>query len=66
MWKQFTHSGNYKWIDLLPLLVSEYNARKYESIGMRPIDVIPTIADKLLNIVYSSVKTVARFAIQSG
>ena len=29
MWKQFTSNGNYKWIDLLPCLVSKYNARKH-------------------------------------
>jgi len=26
MWKMFTLNGNYKWIDLLPRLVSNYNA----------------------------------------
>jgi len=33
MWKQFTHNGNYKWINLLPHLVSKYNARKHRTIG---------------------------------
>ena len=56
MWKQFTHNGNYKWIDLLPRLV--YNARKYRTIDMRLIDVTPTIADKLLSTAYSSVKAI--------
>ncbi|XP_011707067.1 PREDICTED: uncharacterized protein LOC105462244, partial [Wasmannia auropunctata] len=48
MWKQFTYNKNYRWIDLLPRLMSEYNARKHRTIGMRPIDVTPTIANKLL------------------
>ncbi|XP_018403204.1 PREDICTED: uncharacterized protein LOC108780109 [Cyphomyrmex costatus] len=26
MWKQFTYNGNYKWIEMLPRLVSDYNA----------------------------------------
>jgi len=39
MWKPFIY-GNYKWIDLLPRLVSKYNARKHRIIGMRPIDMI--------------------------
>jgi hypothetical protein len=56
MWKQFTLNGNYKWIDLLPRLVSNYNARKHRTIGMRPIDVSPAIAEKLLDMVYSHVK----------
>ena len=59
MWKQFMHNWNYKWIDLLPRLVSKYNAWKHQTIGMRPIDVTPMIADKLLNTVYSSVKAIA-------
>jgi len=42
MWKQFTHNVNYKWIDLLLHLVSQYNAQKYRTIGMQSIDVTPT------------------------
>ena len=56
MWKQFTHNGNYKWIDLLSHFVSQYNARKYRTVGMRSINVTPIIADKLLNTIYSTVK----------
>jgi len=58
MWKQFTHNGNYKWIDLLPHLVSEYNVRKHRTIGMRLIDVTSIIANKFVNTMYSSVKTI--------
>jgi len=35
-WKMFTLNGNYKWIDELPRLVLDYNARKHRTIGMRP------------------------------
>jgi len=69
MWKQFTYNGNYKWIDLLSRLVSEYNARKHRTISMRPIDVTSTIVDKLLNTVYRrSVKAVAlpRFKVSNS
>ncbi|KAG5323561.1 YMD3 protein, partial [Pseudoatta argentina] len=31
IWNQFTHNGNYKWIDLLLRLISEYNARKHRT-----------------------------------
>ncbi|KMQ83554.1 hypothetical protein RF55_19700, partial [Lasius niger] len=43
----------------------KYNARKHHTIGMKPIDVTPAIADKLLNTVYSNVKiaTPARFKV---
>ncbi|KAL6419006.1 hypothetical protein ACFW04_011635 [Cataglyphis niger] len=50
---------NSKQIDALSCLVKEYNARKHRTIGMRPVDVIPAIADKLLNTVYSNVKIAA-------
>ncbi|XP_050447454.1 uncharacterized protein LOC126849552 [Cataglyphis hispanica] len=59
MWKYFTLNGTYKWIDALPRLIKEYNARKHRTIGMRPVDVTPAIADKLLNTVYSNVKIAA-------
>ena len=51
MWKMFTLNGNYKWIDELPRLVSDYNARKHRTIGMRPANVTPAIAERLLDTV---------------
>ncbi|XP_070170707.1 uncharacterized protein [Polyergus mexicanus] len=67
MWKMFTLNGYYMWIDALSRLVREYNARKHRTIGMRPIDVTPAIADKLLNTVYSNVKIAAptRFKVDN-
>ncbi|XP_070169583.1 uncharacterized protein [Polyergus mexicanus] len=59
MWKYFTLNGTYKWIDELPRLIEEYNARKHRTIGMRPVDVTPAIANKLLNTVYSNIKIAA-------
>ena len=47
MWKMCTLNRNYKWIDELSRLVS--NARKHHTIGMRPADVTPAIAESLLN-----------------
>ncbi|XP_020298538.1 uncharacterized protein LOC109862805 [Pseudomyrmex gracilis] len=65
MWKQFTLNGTYKWIDIFPHLLMEYNARKHRTIGMRSINVTPAIADKLLTTVYSNVKIAgsARFEV---
>jgi len=57
MWKQFTLNGNYRWIDLLPHLLSEYNARKdnwYETYRRNSRD------RQLLTMVYSRIK-IARF-----
>ena len=55
IWKMFTFNDNYKWIDELPHLVSDYNARKHRTI-MRPADVTPAIAERLLDTVYSAIK----------
>jgi len=59
MWKMFTFAGSYKWIDELQHLVSEYNNRKHRTIGMRPIDVTPKNAERLLSTVYRHVKIAA-------
>ncbi|XP_043263174.1 uncharacterized protein LOC122403621 [Colletes gigas] len=66
MWKMFTLNGNYKWIDSIQHLVSKYNARKHRTIGMRPIDVTPTNAAKLLTTVYSHVKIAAPARFKVG
>ncbi|XP_018363686.1 PREDICTED: uncharacterized protein LOC108761573 [Trachymyrmex cornetzi] len=56
MWKMFILNGNYKWVDELPRLVSDYNACKHCTVGMRPVDVTLAIAEKLLDTVYSVIK----------
>ena len=66
MWKLFTLNGTYRWTDGLPRLLVEYNARKYRTIGMRPCDVTPAIADKLLATVYSNLKIAAPARFKLG
>jgi hypothetical protein len=66
MWKMFTLNGNYKWVDALPRLVSDYNARKHRTIGMRPVDVTPAIAEKLLATVYSAIKIAGPAKFKAG
>ena len=39
MWKKFSHRGNYKWLDILPDLLTAYNERKHRTTGMKPKDV---------------------------
>jgi len=56
IWKMFTFNDNYKWIDELPRLVSDYNARKHQTIGMRSADVTSAITERHLNTVYSAIK----------
>ena len=66
MWKLFTLNGTYRWTDALPRLLAEYNARKHRTIKMRPCDVTPAIADKLLATVYSNIKIAAPARFKLG
>ena len=50
LFKEFSFRGTYKWIDILPDLVSIYNTRKHRTIGMRPADVTPANAHRLKKI----------------
>lgn len=39
MWMYFSEKGNYKWLDVLSKLVSDYNKKFHSTIEMRPVDV---------------------------
>lgn len=39
MWQCFSEQGNYKWLDLLPIIVKKYNSAFHRTIGMAPADV---------------------------
>lgn len=56
MWKQFTLRGTYKWIDILPNLMSEYNNSKHRTIKMKPIDVTAANENKILRAVYKPLR----------
>lgn len=36
MWRYFTHTGSYRWLEVLPQIVKGYNAAKHRSIGVAP------------------------------
>lgn len=55
MWKQFSFRGSYKWIDILPTLISEYNNTKHRTIRMKPNDVNENNEQYLLNTVYNRI-----------
>lgn len=42
MWKQFGIQGTYKWLDMLPELVVQYNNRVHRTTGFKPKDVTDT------------------------
>ena len=37
MWKKFSLRGNYKWLDILPDLLTIYNNRKHRTIGVKNV-----------------------------
>lgn len=54
MWKKFSLNGNYKWVDMLPDLVSEYNNTVHSKIKMKPVEVNEENAELLRLHVYNS------------
>lgn len=56
MWRKFSLQGSYKWIDILPHLINQYNNTKHRTIKMRPKDVRKKHETYLLNSVYRNVK----------
>lgn len=60
MWKEFSFNGNYKWINILPEIVSKYNNKKHNTINMKPINVNKKNELSLLNSVYNNIKIVEK------
>lgn len=60
MWKEFSLQGTYKWLDLLPLIIKNYNNTIHRTIGMKPKDVNSRNAKLLLKTVYGSLKVIDR------
>jgi len=61
MWKQFTFNDSYKWFNLLPRLVSNYNKS-----SKRLVDVIPAVIEKLLTTAYTAIKIAAPAKFEMG
>lgn len=47
MWRHFTRTGSYKWLDVLPSLMRSYNLSIHRSIGMTPISVNKNVEHEL-------------------
>lgn len=69
MWRKFTELGNYKWVDILPMLLEEYNTRKHRTIGMAPVEVNEGNEDQVRQNInknrqkYKSVDRVVKFKV---
>lgn len=56
MWKEFSFQGHYKWLNILPHIVKQYNNKKHRTIGMKPSEVTKKDEKRLLNTVYNHIK----------
>lgn len=57
MWKEFSFTGSYKWINMLQSLISDYNNTKHRTINMRPNEVNEKNEKRLLATVYRKITT---------
>lgn len=53
LYQQFSLNGNYKWVDILPDLIREYNTTRHRTINMPPNDVDSDNEQELLDTVYN-------------
>lgn len=53
MWKQFSFRSSFKWTDILPKLLAEYNNAKHSTIRMPPNDVNTRNEGQLMFTVYN-------------
>lgn len=56
MWMRFSLQGNYKWFDILPNFLTEYNNTKHRTIKMKPRDVTAMNEKQLFQDVYKQFK----------
>ena len=56
MWRLFTELGNFKWLKILPELITKYNQKKHRTIGVRPVDVTKKNEKNILKKIVSSRK----------
>lgn len=64
MWKQFSLRGSYKWIDILPQLITDYNNTKHRTIRMRPNEVDLHNEKNLLYSVYNTTNRIISSSIR--
>lgn len=57
MWRKFSMQGNYKWLDILPEIVNNYNNTKHSTINIEPNKVNKRNERKILKMAFSHAKT---------
>lgn len=66
MWKIFSYRGSYKWLDILQMIVDEYNRSKHRTIKIPPIDVTKTNEKFLLQTVFNYKPTLGKAKFKKG
>ena len=61
MWMLFTLKGSYKWVTVLPELVSDYNNTKHRTIKMKPIQVNVKNSKDIYRKIYNPIQVEKRF-----
>lgn len=56
LFKYFSLNGSYKWVDILPNIIENYNNQKHTTTGIKPRDVTKDNEQKILKSVYSHIK----------
>lgn len=56
LYKHFSLNGEYKWLDVIPKIVSDYNNTVHRTIKMRPWDVKKENEERLYRDVYAGIK----------
>lgn len=56
LYKYFSLNGSYRWIDILPEIVKQYNNQCHRTIGMKPVEVNKANEKQILSSVYNHVK----------
>lgn len=58
MYKEFSMQGNYKWLGILPTIISKYNNTKHRTTGYKPCDVDEHNEKSILQKAYTHLKII--------
>ena len=66
IWKHFSILGKYRWLDILPKVVSYYNNTIHHKIKIKPCEVNKKNEKMLLNTVYNNIKIIKASKFRVG
>lgn len=66
MWKEFSMTGKYRWINIINELIHQYNNTKHRTIKMMPADVNKSNEKQILSSAYNRIKLFKRGKYKVG